>query len=73
MSLDEEFLAQVETTADRNARLVYADWLEERGDERAELIRVEEEMRLLPFYADRYWELKPLNFVARSTRNGLIE
>src|SRR5215203_5244784 len=59
MSLDDEFLVQVETSPARNIRLVYADWLEERGDKRAELIRIEEEMRLLPFYGDRYWELKP--------------
>lgn len=45
--------------ADRLARLAYADWLEERDDPRAELIRVEEEMRLLPVFADRFWELKP--------------
>jgi uncharacterized protein (TIGR02996 family) len=41
------------------ARLVYADWLEERGDPRGELIRIEEEMRPLPVFADRFWELKP--------------
>ncbi len=40
-------------------RLIYADWLEEKGDSRAELIRLEEEMRTLAVYSDRYWELKP--------------
>ncbi|MGF1580296.1 MAG: TIGR02996 domain-containing protein [Gemmataceae bacterium] len=40
-------------------RLIYADWLEEQGDPRAELIRLEEEMRTLAVYSDRYWELKP--------------
>src|SRR5262245_19322229 len=41
------------------ARLVYADWLEERGDPRGEFIRIEEEMRPLPVFSDRFWELKP--------------
>src|SRR5262249_47007434 len=39
-------------------RLVYADWLEERCDPRAALIRTEEEMRTVPVHEDRYWELK---------------
>jgi uncharacterized protein (TIGR02996 family) len=52
--------------SDQAPRLVYADWLDERADPRGELIRVEEEMRSLPAFADRYWELKP-------RRNGLRE
>ncbi|WP_171472587.1 TIGR02996 domain-containing protein [Frigoriglobus tundricola] len=44
--------------ADRTLRLVYADWLDERADPRGELIRVEEQMRQLPVFADRFWELK---------------
>ncbi len=44
---------------DRTLRLVYADWLDERADPRAELVRVEEEMRELPVFGDRFWELKP--------------
>jgi uncharacterized protein (TIGR02996 family) len=44
---------------DTATRLVYADWLEERGDPRAELIRIEEEMRPLPVFSDRFWQLKP--------------
>ncbi len=44
---------------DPTARLVYADWLEERSDPRAELIRIEEEMRRLPVFSDRFWQLKP--------------
>ena len=43
-------------------RLVYADWLEERGDARAELIRIEEEMRPLPVFSDRFWQLKPRRY-----------
>jgi uncharacterized protein (TIGR02996 family) len=60
MSDEAHFLAGIESQPDDRAlRLVYADWLEERGDPRAELIRVEEEMRRVPIYSDRYWELKP--------------
>jgi uncharacterized protein (TIGR02996 family) len=43
---------------DAALRQVYADWLEERGDARGELVRVEEEMRALPAYSDRFWQLK---------------
>jgi uncharacterized protein (TIGR02996 family) len=43
----------------RDARLIYADWLEERGDARAELIRLEEEMNELTVWSDRYAALKP--------------
>jgi uncharacterized protein (TIGR02996 family) len=44
---------------DAALRLVYADRLEERGDVRGEFVRVEEEMRRLPAFADRFWQLKP--------------
>jgi uncharacterized protein (TIGR02996 family) len=40
------------------SRLVYADWLEDRGDSRGELIRLQEEMNGLPAWSDRYWSLK---------------
>src|SRR5262245_41684171 len=43
---------------DRAVRLVYADWLDERSDPRGELVRVEEEMRRLPVFSDRFWLLK---------------
>jgi uncharacterized protein (TIGR02996 family) len=33
------------TPGDNNLRLAYADWLEERGDPRAELIRIEHELQ----------------------------
>ncbi len=56
----DDFLNAIQTQpADRTLRLVYADWLDERTDPRGELIRVEEEMRQLPVFADRFWELKP--------------
>ncbi|AMV23550.1 hypothetical protein VT84_04010 [Gemmata sp. SH-PL17] len=44
---------------ERTLRLVYADWLDEHNDPRGELIRAEEEMRQVPVFADRFWELKP--------------
>jgi hypothetical protein len=45
---------------------VYADWLEEHGDARGELIRVEEEMRSVPVFSDRFWQLKPRRNALRS-------
>jgi uncharacterized protein (TIGR02996 family) len=60
MSQEKAFLKSISaSSSDRTPRLVYADWLEERGDRRAELIRVEKEMRQVPIYSDRYWQLKP--------------
>jgi uncharacterized protein (TIGR02996 family) len=44
---------------DRATRLVYADWLKDHDDPRGELIRIEDEMRTLPAFADRFWQLKP--------------
>lgn len=56
----DEFLSAIEShPADRTRRLIFADWLDEHGDARGELIRIEEEMRELPVFADRFWELKP--------------
>src|SRR5262245_1109610 len=55
---------------DRATRLVYADWLDEQGDPRAELIRVEEEMRAAPASSDRYWELKPRRNALRQGCNA---
>src|SRR5262245_19966696 len=56
----DDFLSAIAAApADRTLRLVYADWLDEQSDARGELVRVEEEMRELPVFADRFWELKP--------------
>ena len=56
----DDFLNAIQAQpADRTLRLVYADWLDECNDPRGELIRAEEEMRQLPVFADRFWELKP--------------
>jgi len=43
---------------DETHRLIYADWLEERGDPLAELIRIEVEMRRISIFDPHYWELK---------------
>jgi uncharacterized protein (TIGR02996 family) len=60
MPQERHFLAAIEAQPDdRTSRLVYADWLDERGDSRGELIRIEEEMRGIPIHSDRYWQLKP--------------
>lgn len=56
---DAAFLATIRAKRkDRLPRLVYADWLDEHADPRGSLIRVEEEMREVPIFADRYWSLK---------------
>jgi uncharacterized protein (TIGR02996 family) len=56
----DDFLSAIAAQpTDRTLRLVYADWLDEQSDPRGELVRVEEEMRALPVFSDRFWELKP--------------
>jgi uncharacterized protein (TIGR02996 family) len=52
------FQAAVAAPDDVALRLVYADWLEERGDARAEFIRLQAEMDRLAPYTDAYVELK---------------
>jgi len=47
------------TPRDSLPRLVYADWLDERNDPRGEMIRVMEEMRRHPVWADEYQKLRP--------------
>jgi uncharacterized protein (TIGR02996 family) len=60
MSDEQRFLAALaDRPEDRTVRLVYADWLEEQGEPRAELVRIEEEMRRVAVHSDRFWELKP--------------
>jgi uncharacterized protein (TIGR02996 family) len=59
MGKDEAFLKAVEDApADVTHRLVYADWLEEQGDSRGEMIRLETEMALQAPYSDEYVRLK---------------
>ena len=59
--MDDEaaFLAAMRAAPEsRLTRHVYADWLEERGDPRHELVRVCEAMRGVPVWSDDYWQLK---------------
>jgi uncharacterized protein (TIGR02996 family) len=59
MPEERHFLADIDAQPENRAvRLVYADWLLDRGDSRGELIHIEEEMPTLPVHTDRYWELK---------------
>src|SRR5262245_34066739 len=61
MTNEAAFLAAIRAAPnDAALRLVYADWLDEEADPRGELVRIEEEMRQLPVFSDRFWELKPL-------------
>src|SRR3954468_15073383 len=56
---EEDFLGAIQATpGDTALRLAYADWLEERGDPRHELVRVCEAMRAVPVWSDQYWGLK---------------
>ena len=56
----DDFLTAIQAApANRALRLIYADWLDEHDDPRGALVRVEEEMRELPVFSDRFWELKP--------------
>ena len=40
-------------------RLVYADWLQDHGDPRHELVRLETELGRLPVWAEEYHRQKP--------------
>ena len=65
---ENQFLRAIEKEPEnRSICLVYADWLEERGEPRNEAVRVEEEMRSIPIYSDRYWALKPRRAELRKT------
>ena len=49
--MDLNLLGEIEKQANPRARaprMVYADWLEERGDPRAELLRLEDELARMP-------------------------
>ncbi len=60
MSDEAAFLRAIQDQPnDSLVRLVYADWLEERGDDRHRLIRVEEAMRPHKIWSDEFQRLKP--------------
>jgi large subunit ribosomal protein L7/L12 len=47
--VEQRFLAAIQANPDdREAREVYADWLEERGDERGEYLRLEAQLHSIP-------------------------
>jgi uncharacterized protein (TIGR02996 family) len=53
-----DFLREIEgSPAEETARLIYADWLEERGDPRAEYLRLECELHQLAVGSPRFREL----------------
>jgi uncharacterized protein (TIGR02996 family) len=59
MKDDADFLrALAASPKDATLRRAYADWLEERGDPRHELVHVCEAMRAAPVWSDCYWDLK---------------
>ncbi len=59
MTPEAGFLAALEETPDDGVtRLAYADWLEERGDARAELLRLEEAQRVGDPTTARHWSLQ---------------
>lgn len=74
MRRNDPFLEEVSARPDDvGLRLIYADWLEEQGDPRGELIRVQEEMAALPVHSDRYAELKPRRNALRRQVRGKWE
>src|SRR5664279_1433486 len=64
--VEQRFLAAIQANPDdREAREVYADWLEERGDERGEYLRLEAQLHSIPVRlavlrasVDRTWLLQ---------------
>lgn len=58
---DADFLQEILAYPDDDVpRLVYADWLEERGDPRGQFIRVQCELNRLPSGSARYLELQKI-------------
>jgi uncharacterized protein (TIGR02996 family) len=71
MKDEEAFISAIRASdCDRVPRLVYANWLEERGDPRAELVRLEAELAELPPYSERYAMLKPRSKELRQQCNA---
>ncbi len=60
MASETTFLRGIQADpSDVTVRLVYADWLDECGDPRGELIRLQEEMKTCEVWSDQYQALKP--------------
>ncbi len=84
MNANDAFLLAIrETPHDDTPRLVYADWLEERGDPRSEFIRVQCELaQLPPEDASRValeererelWDLQRVAIIAEAARGSLAD
>ena len=59
MTHDDAFLqAIIECPDDDAPRLIYADWLDERGDPRGEFIRVQCALAGMDEYDPRRWDLE---------------
>jgi uncharacterized protein (TIGR02996 family) len=64
---DDEFLAAIEMSPDYSAqRAVYADWLEQQGDPRAELVRLEDELWRRPIDLVRFRRQYPRRLELRA-------
>ncbi len=67
MREEDAFIAALKADpSDEATRLVYADWLEERGDVRGELIRLESRMSQLAPSCDEFAGLKPRRTALRA-------
>jgi uncharacterized protein (TIGR02996 family) len=55
---DEGFLREIVAHPDDELRLIYADWLDERGDQRGQLLRLEAEIAALSAWNDRRLRLR---------------
>lgn len=70
---EQELLNEILVNPDDAARLVYADWLEEQGDERAAYLRIEVELHRVPNGMRRSRELREeLRRIGRRINKGWI-
>lgn len=71
MNENAQFLDAIQSSPqDESLRLVYADWLEERGDERAELVRLETAMSKMRVFSDSYFNNKARRDELRGKADG---
>jgi uncharacterized protein (TIGR02996 family) len=63
-------LALQENPEDEAARLAYADWLEERGDTRAEYLRLEHHLSQIPLRLAQLREQIDPVWLARVSKRG---
>ena len=67
MPTEDDFIAEIHANPhDETPRLIYADWLEDQGDPRAEYLRIESELAGLSADAALFQELKPRLFDLRA-------